>query len=306
MRIASLLSSATEMLFGLGLGSQVLAVSHECDFPAEVERLPRATRSRVDSSQSSGAIDVQVKSLLAAGEPLYEVDRELLARLSPELIVTQAQCDVCAVRYQDVLDAVAAEPRLAGTRVIALNPMSIGDVLADIERLGAATERREAAVEYVASLKTRLRAVEARVGRVPIEQRPRVACIEWIEPLMLAGNWMPELIELAGGRSLLTEPGRHSPYVRWEDLRAADPDAILVAPCGFDLARTRIEALALEKLPGWQNLSAVREGRVHLLDGNAYFNRSGPRLVESVEMVAEILGPAGMTKFQAPNPSKDQ
>lgn len=291
MRIASLLSSGTEMLFGLGLGPQVVAVSHECDFPAEVERLPRATRSRVDSSRPSGAIDEQVKALLAAGEPLYEVDRELLARLSPELIVTQAQCDVCAVRYQDVLDAVAAEPQLAGTRVVALNPMSIGDVLADIERLGEATGRREAAAEYVAALRGRLRAVEARVGEIPVELRPRVACIEWIEPLMLAGNWMPELIELAGGRSLLTEPGRHSPYVRWEDLRAAEPDAILVAPCGFDLARTRIEALALERLPGWHELSAVRSGCVHLLDGNAYFNRSGPRLVESVEMVAEILHP---------------
>jgi iron complex transport system substrate-binding protein len=190
---------------------------------------------------------------------------------------------------------VANEPGLAGTRVVALNPQSLEDILADLLRLGDATGRREAAEACVAGLRERLSAVAI---RVPPHSLPRVACIEWIEPLMLAGNWVPELISRAGGISLLTEPGRHSPYVRWEEVLAADPEVILVAPCGFDLARTFVEAEALGRVPQWRELSAVRAGRVFALDGNAYFNRSGPRVVNTVEILAGVLHPG---LFPAPD-----
>jgi iron complex transport system substrate-binding protein len=287
MRILSLLSSATEILFALEQGEQVAAVSHECDYPAAVTRLPRATRSRIDSSQPSAAIDAQVKRLLEAGEPLYEIDRDLIRSLEPELIVTQAQCDVCAVRYQDVIDFVAAEPSLAATKVVALNPQSLGEILGDIQRVGEAAGASDRAQSFVELLQRRVARATAPLQPV----RPKVVCLEWLIPLMAAGNWTPELIELAGGESCLAQSGKHSGYVEWEAVRACDPDVLLIAPCGFDLARSEIEARQLWQLPGFSERKAVKNGRAFVIDGNAYLNRSGPRIVDSLEILAHLIRP---------------
>lgn len=283
MRIVSLLSSSTEMLFALGLGEQVLAISHECDFPPAALGLPRATRALIDSSRTSGEIDEQVRSLTASGAALYAIDRDLVCRLAPDLIVTQAQCDVCAVRYQDVLDLVAAEPKLRHTRVLALNPASLGEILQDIQRVGDAAGV-DTAPAYIAALQQRIDRVAARPP-----QRPRVVCLEWLDPLMTAGNWTPELIAVAGGESCLAENGRHSDYVAWPAVRACNPDVLLIALCGFDLARSQCEAARLWHLPGFAELSAVTGGRAYVLDGNAYLNRSGPRIVDTLEILAGLL-----------------
>ena len=291
MRIVSLLSSATEILYGLGLADSVVAVSHECDYPPDVRTKPRATFSHVDSAAPSGQIDTQVKALLTAGQPLYGIDVELLVALRPELIVTQAQCDVCAVRYQDVLDMVERTSALRGTAVVALNPHSLGDVLADIRAVGAATRRTAEAERLVASLQERIAAVRSRTAALAPAERPRTACLEWIEPPMLAANWTPELLEWAGGQCELTQAGRHSSYLGWSDLVRFDPQVLVVMPCGFDLARSLEEARRLPTLPAWKQLAAVRDSRVYVVDGNAYFNRSGPRLVDSLELLAHLLYP---------------
>ena len=290
-RIASLLASATEILYGLGLGDRVVAVSHECDFPAEVRDKPRATFTNIAVGAPSGQIDVEVRELLAAGSPLYEIDVAQLTALRPDLIVTQAQCDVCAVKYDDVLTVVRTTPALESTRVVALNPQCLDDVFEDIERVGQAVNRVAEARDYVARLRDRVEVVRARTAAIPRDQRPRVLCIEWLEPLMAAANWMPDLIDLAGGVQSLTTSGRHSTYSTWDALREFDPEVIVVMPCGFDLARTIEESRILADLPGWRDVTAVRRGRVYAVDGNAYFNRSGPRLVDSLEILARLVHP---------------
>jgi iron complex transport system substrate-binding protein len=274
------------MLFALGLGEQVVAISHECDFPPAALSLPRATRALIDSNRASGQIDAQVRELTASGAALYAVDRDLLCRLAPALIVTQAQCDVCAVRYQDVLDLVAAEPALVHTRVLALNPASLGDILNDIRRVAeAAGVSLDDAGRVVNGLQQRI----DRVAASRPAQRPRVVCLEWLDPLMAAGNWTPELIALAGGESCLAAAGRHSDYVSWQVVAACNPDVLLIAPCGFDLERSQQEARCLWKLPDFADLAAVHSGCAYVLDGNAYLNRSGPRIVDTLEILAGLF-----------------
>lgn len=290
-RIASLLSSATEILYGIGVGDRVVAVSHECDYPAEIKEKPRATFSRIDSQQASGDIDSQVKQQLSAGQPLYEVDWPLLKSLEPNLIVTQAQCDVCAVRYSDVIAMVRAESCFSNTSVVSLNPNSLSDVLADIRRIGDAVGSPDSAARFVGELRGRIDRIVDKTSVLEDGQRPRVACIEWVEPLMLAGNWMPELIEMAGGRSELAAGGVHSAYAKWEEVIAYDPQIIVISPCGFDLPRTLQEARHLTTLPGWSETTAFRTRRIFTVDGNAYFNRSGPRLVDSLEILAHLFHP---------------
>jgi iron complex transport system substrate-binding protein len=298
MRIVSLLSSATEMLFALGIGNQVLAISHECDYPPEATKLPRATRSIVDSTRPSHEIDVQVKRLLSAGEALYEIDRDLIRQLQPDLIVTQAQCDVCAVRYQDVVDFVAAEPSLVLAKIVALNPQSVENILDDVLAVGRAARCAAAA----SRLKDRLSGRYARIIDTArrdgdTAQRPRVVVIEWTDPLMTAGNWTPELIAAAGGDSLLAESRQHSDYVAWSDIVAARPDVLIVAPCGFNLERSLREAQRLIDLPGFCELPAVVQERAYVIDGNAYLNRSGPRIIDSLEILAHLIRP---DRFEAP------
>jgi iron complex transport system substrate-binding protein len=290
-RIVSLISSATEILYLLGLGDRVVGVSHECDYPPDVATKPRLTRSLVASAASSRAIDDQVRSLAAEQSALYEIDVEALAELQPDMIVTQAQCDVCAVRYQDVVDAVRVTPSLRETQVLALNPARLADVLADVDRVGQAAGAGPAAQKAIAGLTARIETVRAGTRALPPENRPRVACLEWIDPPMLAGNWMPEIIQFAGGDSGRVASGEHSSYADWQAIADFDPEVVVVMPCGFDVQRTIVEAQVLASVPEWANLAAVREGRVYAVDGNAYFNRSGPRLVDSLEILAHLFHP---------------
>lgn len=295
MRIASFISSATEILYGLGLGDHVVGVSHECDFPAEVKSKPKVSYTNITPELPSVLIDRQVRELVAAGKPLYEIDVGTLIDLKPDLIVTQAQCDVCAIRYDDVVSTVAADPEFAGTKIVALNPQTLGEILADIARVGSATGRETEAASYVAELEARIAAVRERTGNLPPERRKRVTCIEWIEPLMVAANWTPELVDLAGGvqtgQEHMARAGEHSRYVEWDVIREFDPEVIVVLPCGFDLDRGVREATVLHDLPGWYDTNAARSGNVFAVDGNALFNRSGPRIVDSLELLSRFVYP---------------
>lgn len=279
------------MLFALGLGDQVLAVSHECDWPPAALNLPRATRSRIDSRQPSQVIDAQVKQLLASGEPLYEIDEPLVRQRAPDLIITQAQCDVCAIRLADVLRLQSDCAELRDTRVLPLNPSSLEEVLHDIERVGAATGKAAQAAELVQGYRNRIAAIADRTAGLPVADRPRVLGVEWIDPLMPAGNWTPQLVELAGGKSGLATAGEHSRYATWNEVVAFDPQVILVMPCGFDLPRTLREAAQLANIPQWRTFTAVKQGKVFAIDGNALLNRSGPRLIESLEVLAQLIHP---------------
>jgi iron complex transport system substrate-binding protein len=293
LRIVSLLSSATEILFAIGAGPDVVAISHECDYPPAVTHLPRATRSLIDSSRPSQEIDDQVKRLMEAGDSLYEIDRDLIRELKPDLIVTQAQCDVCAIRYQDVIDFVAAERTLAVTKVVALNPQRLMEILEDVLLVGQAADRLDAAVQFKIRLLQRLDQVvgiNSQPGASRIEL-PRVAILEWTNPLMGAGNWTPELVDAAGGIPVLGIPGRHSTYIGWGDVISTRPDVLIVAPCGFNLERSNVEARRILELPGYRDLPAVANDRVFVIDGNAYLNRSGPRIVDTLEILAHLIRP---------------
>ena len=291
-RIVTLLSSATEIVCALALEHSLLAVSHECDFPLSVAGKPKGTVSYVDSSRPSEEIDSQVKHRLSSGLPLYGLDEQLLRRLAPDLIVTQAQCDVCAIRHDDVLRLVASHPELHHTKVVALSPVTLADVLQDVRCIGEAAGVSLQANRFVSSLQQRIDRISSATQKLSLFNRPRVVCIEWANPLMTAGNWTPELIELAGGRSGLATAGQHSVYVTWQQVVDFDPQILLVAPCGFDLQRSEQEAKILPTLPNWQAITAVQAGRAYVLDGNALLNRSGPRLIDSLELLAHLLHPS--------------
>jgi len=323
LHILSLLPGATEMVAALGCADRLVGRSHECDFPEAIRHLPVCTRTRVDAAASSGEIHQGVGRLMERALSLFELDLPLIRDLRPDLILTQAQCEVCAVSVNDV------ETALAGwlgerPRVLSFAPQRLADVFADLLRLGEVLDVADRARTVVAELRGRLSVIRAatlkrvashglqvgpvlRTGRVALGEtrptnveltdqdenvapiRPTVVCIEWFEPLMVAGNWVPELVEIAGGRDVLGKPGEHSPWIEWETIRRADPDVIILMPCGFDLARTLAESRCLQSRPGWSDLRAVRSGRVFAVDGNSHFNRPGPRLVESAEILEEIL-----------------
>ncbi len=291
IRIASLLAGGTEIVCALGLGDNLVAISHECDFPPQALDKPRVTVAHLSTQMPSAAIDAEVKRRIRAGEPLYAVDVERLASLRPDIVITQSQCEVCAVSTRDVQSRIEDVEHLKHARVVSLNPSTLESVFGDIERIGEAAGCANRAHQYVASLRERVERVRARTAALSEAERPRVACIEWIDPLMLAGNWVPEMIAIAGGSSPLPPTGDHSTYSSWEELIAYDPQVILVAPCGFDLPRTLTESASLTERPGWAALSAVRNHRAFAADGNAYFNRSGPRLVDSLELLAWIAHP---------------
>ena len=291
-RIVSLLAAGTEILYGLGLGDSVAAISHECDFPPEALDKPRITAADVPSGLTSREIDEFVRQRTRDGRPPYCIDRELLAALRPDLIVTQSQCDVCAVSEHDVRSLIEAMPALRSTHVVALNPTSLDQVFSDVERVAEGANAVPQAKPYIAGLRNRVERIRARAETVPAEARPRVIMIEWIDPSMVAGNWMPDLIRLAGGSCGLTRSGEKSGYTTWADVVAFDPEVIVISPCGFDLTRTVSESAALAHLTGWGDLNAVQNHRVYAVDGNAYFNRSGPRLVDSLELLAHLIHPA--------------
>jgi iron complex transport system substrate-binding protein len=291
MRSVSPWASATEWLFALGLGEQVLAVSHECRYPQAALALPKATRSLIDSGQSSGQIDQQVKALSAAGAALYELDAELIGRLCPDVIVTQAQCDVCAIRYADVLDLVRSQPHLRRARVVPLGPATFGEILQDVLRLGEECYAATAAQACYETLVQRRMRVKETAARPANEHWPPVAMVEWTDPPMMAGNWTPDLVHDAGGRAILAHPGRHSQYAPWAEIVAAQPEVVVVAPCGFGLERSMQEAVRLAGMPGWNELPAVTGRRAFVVDGDAYFNNSSPRIIDSLELLAWMIHP---------------
>lgn len=289
LRIASMLASGTEIVVGLGLEDALVAISHECDFPASVLDRPRVTHTTIDVSSTSGEIDTAVKKHMRTGAQLYEIDAKTLASLRPDVIVTQAQCDVCAINLTDVKEIVAQAPELARTKIVPLNPTSLSGIFDDIRAVGASVAADDVAARFVAKLEERVERVREKAAAV--EHRPRAVMIEWIDPLMIAANWMPDLLDIAGADAPLTEPGKRSGYTNWDEVRALDPEVIVVSPCGFDLGRTLAEIDLLQGLQGWHDVTAVKSGRVFAADGNALFNRSGPRIIDSLELLAHLIHP---------------
>ena len=287
-RIVSLIASATEIVCALGFERELVGRSHECDHPAFVSRLPACSSSKVKVGAVSRAIDDQVRTIVSEGLSVYRVNPDHLNRLAPTVIVTQTQCEVCAVSLRDVEEAVC-ELVTSQPAIVSLEPMSLCGVWEDIRKVASALGDPGRGDDLVTRLKARLQGIRARTE--PVRSRPSIACIEWIDPLMSAANWMPELVECAGGRNLFGEPGKHSGYFDFDRLAAADPDVIAILPCGFGIERTCREMPPLATHPGWPELAAVRNGRVFVTDGNQYFNRPGPRVVESAEILAEILHP---------------
>lgn len=288
MRIVSLIASATEIVHALGLGDFQVGRSHECDFPDSVRKLPVCTRPRFDVSGSSADIDRLVKQTLAEAGSVYEILDPVLSSLAPTHILTQSQCKVCAVSVDEVQQSLSRRWTFR-PQVVALEPNTLADVWEDVRRVGRACGAPKAAEDAVGAWRQTMQAIAARAHAAT--RRPSVAVIEWIEPLMAAGNWVPELVEMAGGINQFGQAGRHSPWLDWEQLLAADPHVLIVSPCGFDLARTRSEMHWLSERPQWRRLRSVRQGRVYLAEGNQFFHRPGPRLVESLQILAEILHP---------------
>jgi iron complex transport system substrate-binding protein len=293
-RIVSLIASSTEIVCALGFEEHLVGRSHECDFPPSVKRLPVCTEPKFNVEGTSYQIDQRVKAILQEGLSVYRVHADTLRGLHPDVIVTQSHCEVCAVSLRDVEEAVCAWVD-GRPRVVSLAPDALADVWTGIGQVAEALEVASTGAALVGRLQVRMRGVQQKAAGLPgmagLPGRPTVACIEWIEPLMASGNWMPELVEMAGGVNLFGSAGRHAPWLEWRQLVQSDPDVILVLPCGFDLARTRQDVPLLSARPGWAELRAVASGRVYLLDGNQYFNRPGPRLVESLEILAEVLHP---------------
>jgi iron complex transport system substrate-binding protein len=281
MRIASLVPSSTEMLFALGLGDQVVGVTHECDFPPAAAALPRLTATVMPEGLSAGEIDAAVKSIVGEGKALYSLDEERLAELAPDLIVTQAVCDVCAVSYEDVVEGAA---RLPGPpRVLQQDPSSLTEVLADLGRLGEAAGAGARAAALRWELGGRLDAVRAAVVGAP---RPRVIALEWLDPPFIGGHWIPEMVELAGGVDVVGTAGAKSPEVAWERLEGLEPDVVVVMPCGFYLDDARAQAEAHR-----ERIAALGATRVFAVDAASTYSRPGPRLVDGTEMLAHLFHP---------------
>ena len=288
LRIVCLLPSATEIVAALGLTNQIVGRSHECDYPPEIENRPICTAARINSEQPSAEIDANILDLAQKAISIYQLKIDVLEELQPTHIITQDQCDVCAVNF-DVVKQAVGELSSSQPELISLKPNLLREVWADIEQV--ATQLGVPSQPLLTQLQSRLEACQQKTQALSDNHRPTVAAIEWTDPLMADGNWIPELITIAGGNSLFGACGKHSPYLGWEQLVAADPQVIIIMPCGFDLDRTHQEAQQLEQQLQWSSLQAVRNGKVYLADGNSYFNRPGPRLVDSLEILAEILHP---------------
>ncbi|MEA2680572.1 MAG: iron complex transport system substrate-binding protein [Candidatus Binataceae bacterium] len=287
-RIVTLLPSATEIVCALGFESELVGRSHECDFPPSVARVPALTEAKFNPEGTSAEIDRRVKKIVADALSVYRVDAPKLRELRPDVIVTQSQCEVCAVSESDV-EAAVAEWLGARPKIVSLAPYALDDVFTDMQRVADALGASARGVDLVASLRARLSAISDILHNSA--PRPTVAIIEWIDPLMAAGNWMPSLVEMAGGSNLFGTAGEHSPWMKFDDLAARDPDVIMISPCGFNMDRAAKDLPVLTNNPKWQQLSAVRNRRVFMADGNQYFNRPGPRIAESLEILAEIVHP---------------
>ncbi len=307
MRICSLLPGATEVVALLGRTRHLVGISHECDYPPEIRTKPVLVRATMESGLlSSPEIDRRVRNSLQAGRPLYELDETMLVRVRPDLVIAQTLCDVCAITPSQVTRAL----RVLSTppRVLSLGPSTLDEVLADIGRIGEVIGRSLEAANLVDQLRARLEAVLLQVAHA--EKYPRVACLEWLDPLFSAGHWVPEMVACAGGVDVLGKPGAPSEQVTWEQLQAAKPDVLIIMPCGFSIARTKQEMSRLTKRTGWKKLPAVKQGTVFLVDGSSYFNRPGPRLIDGIEMLAacfhpslkQTAGPDAVERFTQPAP----
>ncbi len=295
MNIVSLLPSATEIVYALGLEDQLVAVTHECDFPQAARKKPQITKSSINQSDQSATIDRLVSQKLDDTGSLYEIDMELLERLKPDLILTQQLCSVCAVSYDSVTEAVK---RLSvPPMVLNLEPNSLEDIFENVIAVGKLAGRHERALELVQDLRKQIGTIEEHCGAA--EYRPRVFCMEWMDPPFCGGHWIPELVQIAGGVDRLGRKGKPSVRVEWEEIFAYNPEAIVIMCCGFSLERTLREANDLWNVPGWQCLSAVQRRKVFAVDGSAYFSRPGPRIVRSAEILAAILHP-DLISFEVP------
>jgi len=299
MKICSLLPSATEILFALGLGDQIAGVSHECDFPREAKSKPVLIKSRISHTESAAAIDRQVREFLERGESLYSVDFEMLRAIEPDVIVTQDLCHVCAATPDDLGAALAHLERQP--RVVTLNPHSLADVCADIRTVGEATGRAEQANAVVAEFERAIANVERSVAGL---DRPRVLCLEWLDPPYVAGHWVPEMVERAGGVDVLGHQGKPSFRVDWETALRAQPEVIVIMPCGYSLAAAEAEFRNLPLPQGWKDLPAVRDGRVFVVEASGYFSRPGPRLAAGLAVLAGATH-AGKQKHDLPFESKE-
>ncbi|WP_138506016.1 cobalamin-binding protein [Nostoc sp. PA-18-2419] len=288
IKIVSLIPSGTEILATLGLVDAIVGRSHECDYPPEIQNRPVCTQARLDSNASSSEIHNDVNNLLQSALSIYEIKTDVLEQLQPTHILTQDQCDVCAVSLDEVEKAVATLLK-SQPQIISLQPNILQDICADIERVGNIFSVDS--VKVIENLEARIKICKQKIQGLALNELPTVTCIEWTDPLMIAANWIPELVNLAGGQSLFSVAGQPSPVLPWETLVASNPDIIVFMLCGFDLNRTRQEAQLLTQLPEWEKLHATQTGRVYITDGNSYFNRPGPRLVDSLEILAEILHP---------------
>jgi iron complex transport system substrate-binding protein len=287
-KIISLLPAATEIVCALGLEQNLVGKSHECDYPESVKDVPVCSGTKLTLGSESAATNQQVKDLLDAALSIYTVDKEIISRLNPDVVITQSQCNACAVSLNDVEEAL--EDLLnKDVDLISLEPTTLDDIFVDIKSIANRFGVKERGETLLEQLHERVDIIQHKLKF--IADKPTVACIEWLEPLMLAGNWIPEMISIAGGASILTGAGKHSPYVEWEKIKAADPDIIIVMPCGFPIERTMKEIDLLLGLPGFPALKAVKNNRLYIADGNQYFNRSGPRIVDSIEILAEIIYP---------------
>ena len=284
-RVLSLLSSTTEVVCALGCADQLVGRSHECDYPPEVMNLPICTKPKFNIDGSSIEVDGQVKSILQNALSVYYINEDLLKKLKPDIILTQSQCEVCAVSEKDVQSVVK---NITGINpdIISVEPNSIKDIFSDIKIIAEVLNVVDRGADLIDFMKNRIRVLKKSYD---IKSGPTVAAIEWINPLMAAGNWVPELIEMAGGINLFGEAGKHSPWMNYQDLSEKNPQTIIIMPCGYNIQKSIVEIDSLIKQKGWEELSAVKNDKVYITDGNQFFNRPGPRIIESLEILIEIF-----------------
>ncbi len=304
-RIISLLPAATEIICALGLEENLVGRSHECDFPESIQSVPICSDAKFISGSNSAEIDAQVKEILTDALSIYKIDKDLIQSLKPDVVITQDQCAVCAVSEKDVENALS-DLLVNDTQLISLSPNTLDDILREIKETASALGVEQKGDQVVEDLQERIDLVKHKLKFFP--DKPTVAVIEWLSPLMIAGNWIPELVEIAGGKPVLAENGKHSPFIDWQQIYDENPDIIVVANCGFTINRSLQEIDLLLNQPGWRDLAAIKNNRVYIVDGNAYFNRSGPRIVDTIEILAEIITPkylsfgyegAGWIKFES-------
>jgi iron complex transport system substrate-binding protein len=287
LRIYSFIPSATEMLYALGLGDQICGVTHECDYPPEARGKPIAIRSLIDSSNiSQREIDDVVVESMSHGHGLYTIDKALLRKNVPEVVITQELCDVCSVSLRDVLSTISDLSK--SCQVVSLKPRGLKGVLEDVLTVGKACGAESAAEGLVRSLEARIQTVEERARAL---DRPRVFCVEWFDPLFASGHWVPEMVEIAGGEDALGSAGRDSRKIPWETVVAYDPEVLILMPCGFDVDRTAADIPLLAKNGGWRSITAVKSGAVFATNGSAYYSRPGPRLVDGLELMSRMIHP---------------